>query len=151
MVKVLQLVSHHMVSLFVYTNKLTIGWQFIRLYEQLKEKYDYGIAIHASSELTGTYQSSVNAAKQTGFHVEVIDAKIGAYALGQMIKRGLNLQRIGKDFKEIVETIRTLPEKAEMFLLPSSLNQLKRSGRVSTTQAVFASLLRSEERRVGKE
>jgi len=115
--------------------------QFIRLYEQLKEKYDYGIAIHASSELTGTYQSSVNAAKQTGFHVEVIDSKIGAYALGQMIKRGLNLQRIGKGFKEIVETIRTLPEKAEMFLLPSSLNQLKRSGRVSTTQAVFASLL----------
>lgn len=115
--------------------------QFIELYEALKKEYDCGIAIHASSELTGTYQSSINAANQTGFNVEVIDSKIGAYALGQMIKRGLNLAKEGKDFKEIVDYVRTLPGKAEMFLLPASFNQLKRSGRVSTTQAIFASLL----------
>src|SRR5690625_2220958 len=50
--------------------------KFINLYNKLKEKYDFGIAIHASSELTGTYESSIMAAKQTGFPVEVIDSKI---------------------------------------------------------------------------
>src|SRR5690625_7173358 len=33
------------------------------------------------------------------------------------------------------------PNQTEMYLLPESMTQLKRSGRVSTTQAVFASLL----------
>src|SRR5690625_3865400 len=55
---------------------------FITLYQKLKSEYDYGIAIHASSELTGTYESSIIASKQTGFPVQVIDSKIGAYALG---------------------------------------------------------------------
>src|SRR5690625_6364164 len=32
--------------------------EFIKLYEKLKEEYDYGIAIHASSELTGTDRKS---------------------------------------------------------------------------------------------
>lgn len=115
--------------------------EFLELYERLKTEYDYGIAIHASKALTGTYNSSMTASKQTGFSVEVIDSKIGAYALGKMIKNGIELEKQGKTYEEIVEKMRSYPNKAEMYLLPSSLDQLKRSGRVSTTQAVFASLL----------
>lgn len=116
--------------------------EFLELYEQLKEKYDYGIAIHASKELTGTYESSVMAAQQTGFQVEVIDSKMGAYALGKMIKNGIELEKQGKTYEEVVATLHTYPDQAEMFLLPSSFEQMKRSGRVSTPQAVFASLLK---------
>ncbi len=115
--------------------------EFIDLFEKLKEEYDCGIAIHASGELTGTYQSSMNASRQTGFSVQIIDSKIGAYALGKMIKNGIELEKQGKTYEEIVEVLKMYPEQTEMFLLPSSLEQLKRSGRVSTTQAVFASLL----------
>ncbi|HLS61697.1 MAG TPA: DegV family protein [Virgibacillus sp.] len=115
--------------------------EFIELYEKLKSEYDCGIAIHASSALTGTYDSSINASKQTGFPVEVIDSKIGAYALGKMIQNGLSFEKQGKSMEEIVEVLRTYPDQTEMYLLPSSLDQLKRSGRVSTPQAIFASLL----------
>lgn len=115
--------------------------EFIKLYEKLKTEYDCGIALHASSELTGTYQSSVVASKQIGFPVEVIDSKIGSYALGKMISIGLELEQQGKSYKEIVATLREYPNQTEMYLLPESMEQLKRSGRVSTTQAVFASLL----------
>lgn len=115
--------------------------EFINLYEKLKETYDYGIAIHASSELTGTYQSSINASKQTGFPVEVIDSKIGAYALGKMIRNGIELEKQGKTYEEMIQIVKTYPEQTDMYLLPASFEQLKRSGRVSTTQAVFASLL----------
>lgn len=114
---------------------------FINLYEKLKEEYNFGIAIHASSELTGTYDSSINASRETGFPVEVIDSKIGAYALGKMIRNGIELEKQGKSYEEIIAALNTYPEQTEMFLLPASLDQLKRSGRVSTTQAVFASLL----------
>ncbi len=115
--------------------------EFIELYEELKEKYDYGIAIHASKALTGTYESSKVASKQTGFPVEVIDSKMGAYALGKMIRNGIELKEQGKSYEEIVAKLHTYPDEAEMFLLPSSLEQMKRSGRVSTPQAIFASLL----------
>lgn len=115
--------------------------EFIKLYEELMEKYDGGIAIHASSALTGTYESSKNASQQTGFPVEVIDSKIGAYALGKMIRNGIAFEKEGKSYEEIVSILRTYPNKTEMYLLPASLEQLKRSGRVSTPQAIFASLL----------
>src|SRR5699024_5376767 len=94
-----------------------------------------------SSALTGTYESSINASRQTGFPVEVIDSKIGAYALGKMVRNGIELEKQGKTYEEIITRLKTYPEQTEMYLLPASLNQLKRSGRVSTTQAVFASLL----------
>src|SRR5690625_813533 len=115
--------------------------EFIHLYEKLKEEYDCGIAIHASSQLTGTYQSSINAANQVDFTVEVIDSKIGAYALGKMIQNGIQLEKQGKSYEDIVTALKMYTKRAEMYLLPSSLEQLKRSGRVSTPQAIFASLL----------
>src|SRR5690625_365229 len=110
---------------------------FIKLFEKLRKTYECGIALHASSELTGTYQSSKNASHQTGFPVEVIDSKIGAYALGKMIRNGLQLAKEGLSYEKIVSKLKILPQKTEMYLLPSSLDQLKRSGRVSTPQAIF--------------
>src|SRR5699024_7749699 len=111
------------------------------LYEELKEHYDYGIAIHASKMLTGTYESSKVASKQTGFSVEVIDSKMGNYALGKMIKYGLEMKAQGKTYEDIVTKLKSFSDEAEMFLLPESLEQMKRSERVSAPKAMFASLL----------
>ncbi|WP_019240524.1 MULTISPECIES: DegV family protein [Bacillus] len=114
---------------------------FIELYTKLKKDYDYAIAIHASSALTGTYQSSSTASVITEFpNVEVIDSKIGDYCLKYMVQKGVELEKEGKCFEEIVETLRTLPEQTNMYILPASLEQLKKSGRVSSAQK-FASLL----------
>lgn len=114
---------------------------FIKLFNELKEKYDGGIALHASSALTGTYQSAKSAATQTGFPVVAIDSKIGAYPLGQMIKNGIQLVKQGLSYEKIVDALKTYPGKSEMFILPSNLEQLKKSGRVSNAQSIFASLL----------
>ncbi|MBB6452350.1 DegV family protein with EDD domain [Salirhabdus euzebyi] len=115
--------------------------EFIEVYEKVKEEYDCGIAIHASSELTGTYQSSVSASQMTGFPVEVIDSRIGSYPLGKMIQNGIEMQESGKSFEEIVEIMKAYPQQTDLYLLPASFDQLKRSGRVSTAQTVFANLM----------
>ncbi|MDX8045678.1 DegV family protein [Gracilibacillus sp. S3-1-1] len=114
---------------------------FVTLYERLKEEYDVGIAIHASSQLTGTYQSSLSAAEMVGFDVEVIDSKIGDFALGQMMKNGIRMEQEGKSVEEIVGKLRSYPELAQMYLMPQSFEQMRKSGRVSTTQSLFATLL----------
>lgn len=114
---------------------------FVSLYEKLKEEYDAGIAIHASSQLTGTYSSSVSASEMADFPVEVIDSKIGDYALGKMIQNGIDMVNEGKEYDQVVSKLRTLPELAQMYLMPQNFEQLRKSGRVSTAQSIFASLL----------
>ncbi|WP_018933648.1 DegV family protein [Gracilibacillus lacisalsi] len=114
---------------------------FITLYERLKEEYDFGIAIHASSQLTGTYQSSISASEMVGFDVEVIDSKIGDFALGKMIENGVQMARDGYSVTEIVQQLRSYPAFAQMYLMPQSFDQLRKSGRVSAAQSIFASLL----------
>ncbi|MFC4388637.1 DegV family protein [Gracilibacillus marinus] len=114
---------------------------FVTLYEKLKQEYEFGIAIHASSQLTGTYQSSVSASEMVDFPVEVIDSKIGDYALGKMIINGINMVNERMDIQHVISTLRTYPDLAQMYLMPQSFEQMRKSGRVSTTQSIFASLL----------
>ncbi|WP_335873019.1 DegV family protein [Bacillus sp. 2205SS5-2] len=123
------------------TSQPAIG-EFVERFKELKEKYEYGIAIHASSSLTGTYQGSLMAAEMVGFPVQVIDSKVGSYALGNMIEQGILLEKSGKSYETIVEYIRTLPDKARLYLVPGSLEQLQKGGRLSTTQTFIGNLLK---------
>src|SRR5690625_4016966 len=58
-----------------------------------------------------------------------------------MIRNGIELEKQGKTYDEIVATIKKYTTKTEMYLLPESFGQLKNSGRVTTAQAIFATLL----------
>ncbi|MEI5906355.1 DegV family protein [Bacillus spongiae] len=123
------------------TSQPAIG-EFVERFKNLKEKYDYGIAIHASSALTGTYQGSVMAAEMVDFPVEVIDSKVGSFALGKMIERGIQLEQAGESYEKIVDYLHTLPDKARLYLVPGSLEQLHKGGRVSTTQTIIGNLIK---------
>lgn len=122
------------------TSQPALG-EFVELYNRLKEEYDCGIAIHASSELTGTFFTSQMASKITGFRVEAIDSKMGAYVLGELVKQALQLADEGKSVAEIVEATKSVASRGEMYLLPASFVQMRNSGRVSTSQALVATLL----------
>ncbi|WP_078410201.1 DegV family protein [Priestia abyssalis] len=115
---------------------------FVELYSKLKQNYEYAIAIHASSVLTGTFQASATAAQMEEFNVEVIDSKIGSYPLGKMVEKGVELEKQGKSYEEIVSHLRTLPDKGRLYLVPGSLTQLQKGGRLSTTQAIIGSLIK---------
>ena len=122
------------------TSQPALG-EFVDLYNKLKEEYEIGIALHASSELTGTYQTSLMASKITGFDIEAIDSKMGAYVLGKLVQYAMSLEKKGKSVEEIVKAVEKMSKRAEMFLLPASFTQMKNSGRVSTSQALIANLL----------
>jgi DegV family protein with EDD domain len=123
------------------TSQPAIG-EFVELYKKLKEQYKHAIAIHASSALTGTYQSSIAASSMVDYQVEVIDSKIGSYPLGRMIEIGVALQKEGKSYEEIVSYLKTLPDKANLYMAPGSLEQLHKGGRLSTTQVIIGSLIK---------
>ncbi|WP_313640381.1 DegV family protein [Paenibacillus sp. FSL K6-0276] len=116
--------------------------EFIELYERLKEEYDEIIAVHLSSELSGTYNASMQAADIAEATVIGIDAKVGAYPIREMIMRGIHWQKKGLSGLEIKEKIENIIQNMSFYLIPASLTQLHRSGRVSGSQVVLSQLLR---------
>ena len=115
--------------------------EMLELFKEIQKNYDHVIAIHATGALTGAYSGAVSATKETGIDAFVLDSQIGSFPLGKMVERAVSLEQQGKSFDEIVAEIQTLPAKGRLFLTPGSLEQLHKGGRVTGTQAVFATLL----------
>ncbi len=125
------------------TSQPTIG-EFMDIFNEIEEsgEYDSVISIHASSELTGTYQSALSVSKEIEKPVTVIDSKIGSYPMRQMIVRAVEGREKGDTLEEVEAAISELIEDSQLYLIPHSLSQMKKSGRVSASQSVLASLLR---------
>lgn len=116
--------------------------EFVELYERLKEEYDEIIAIHCSSELSGTFHNSMQAADIAGVTVIGIDSKVGAYPIREMILRGVHWQQAGCSALEIKSRIENIIEEMSFYLIPASLSQLHRSGRLSGSQLLLGQLMR---------
>lgn len=123
------------------TSQPAIG-EMLALYEKLEaEGYDLAIALHLSSGLSGTIESARSAAEMTGFKVYPIDSKIGSYPMVKMIEAGSELLANGKEVEEVVAAIEGMTARAHLSFIPSSLNQLHKSGRVSGTQNFLSNIL----------
>lgn len=116
--------------------------EFIELYESLKDQYDEIITIHCSTALSGTLHTSMQAAEIAGVKVTAIDSMAGAYPHREMILQGLEWQRQGASAAEIKANIEQMIKNMSFYLIPASLQNLHRSGRVSGTQLVLSQLLK---------
>lgn len=116
--------------------------EFIELYESLKDQYDEIITIHCSTALSGTLHTSMQAAEIAGVKVTAIDSRAGAYPHREMILQGLEWQKQGASAAEIKANIEQMIENMSFYLIPASLQNLHRSGRVSGTQLILSQLLK---------
>ncbi|GAA3734181.1 DegV family protein [Salinicoccus jeotgali] len=124
------------------TSQPTIG-EFMEIYEKIEadDSFDSVIAIHASSELTGTYQSSLSASENIDKPLHVIDSRIGSYPMKQMVEHAVESKESDKGIEEVVKEIQSMTDRAQLYLLPKSFNQMRKSGRVSASQSMLASVL----------
>ncbi|MEI5908483.1 DegV family protein [Bacillus spongiae] len=113
---------------------------FIELYTKLKQEYDEAIAVHLSSDLSGTYNASNLAAKLTGFPVEVIDSRILSYPLTMMIEKGMKLHSNGLGAKEIGDILRKEHTNYQNFILVGKIEQLYKGGRINAIQKMIGSI-----------
>ncbi|MNH85351.1 DegV domain-containing protein [compost metagenome] len=116
--------------------------EFVELYESLKDKYDEIIAIHCSSELSGTMNTSMQAAEMAEVKVTGIDSQAGAFPLREMILNGVKWHKHGKTVQEIKERIEQMAHNLAFYVIPASLQRLHRSGRVTGTQLLVSQLLK---------
>ncbi|WP_409298587.1 DegV family protein [Peribacillus sp. SCS-26] len=116
--------------------------EFVELYEKLKTEYDEGVAIHASSKLTGTYKTSIMAAEIAGFKLHALDSETGSYPLSFLVKKGISLAEEGAGAEEVISELKGILDTTRLYLVPSNLNQLQKSGRVTSGQKVLATLFK---------
>lgn len=114
---------------------------FIFLYEELKKEYDEAIVVHASGKLSGAYSSSIQAAAIVGFPIHAVDSWIGSFPLKFMIETGLALHKKEIEVKQILKELTEMRQKCRLLLLPSNLEQLRKSGRVSNFSTIIGNIL----------
>ncbi|MFD1030083.1 DegV family protein [Metaplanococcus flavidus] len=123
------------------TSQPAIG-EMLALYEELEAQgYDLAIALHLSSGLSGTFESAQSASEMTDFKVYPVDSKIGSFPMVKMIEAGDKLFAEGKEAEEVIAAITDMTARSHLSFIPSSLEQLHKSGRVSGTQTFLSNLL----------
>jgi DegV family protein with EDD domain len=115
--------------------------KFLSLFEKLKEEYEGAIAIHISSQLSGTLYSCKSGAEMAEFTLETVDSKSMGYAITSLLKMGIEWEKEGLSLEEISAKLREETENLENYILLGSLEQFYKGGRMSGTQYLLGNIL----------
>jgi hypothetical protein len=119
---------------------------FVNLYSQLVSQYDSVIALHVSSGLSGTFNTSETAARQvekeSGKRVTVIDSRKLSGGLGLLVKLSAEMIAAGKTHDEVVDKIEMSKLTTGIFVSVRTLEFFIRSGRISAVKGFIARLLK---------
>lgn len=120
--------------------------EFLKLYEHIKKQgYEEILVMTISTALSGTYDSATQAAQQTDIPVpvHVIDTKLASAAMPLLARRARELEKEGKDIKQIVEIIQNdiKSGRYKAIFYVSNFDFLIKGGRVTRLQGFFGSIL----------
>lgn len=124
----------------VSTSQPAIG-DFVTLYEKLKEEYDMGIAIHLSSDLSGTYSASVQGAEIAEFKLLAIDSRAGIYTMGLMLEELIERVERGDALEDVEAYMKERVEDVRIELTLQNLTQMQKGGRISKSKALIGNML----------
>lgn len=122
------------------TSQPAIG-ETVELFETLKETYDLAIAVHVSSELSGTLNATRQAAEIADFPLFAVDSKLISLPMFEMIQKGNELLKQGAIPEEVADYLSHMHTHAHLYVTVGSLEQLHKGGRVSSIQLFMGSLL----------
>ena len=124
------------------TSQPAIG-EFFVLYEELAKDHNEAIAIHLSSGISGTLNTSRTAGNMVeNIEVEVIDSKIACYGLGFMVIEAAKLAGEGKSVAEIKDRIEYLVENMRGYFIVDDLSYLHKGGRLNAAEYLIGSMLK---------
>ena len=115
---------------------------FNELYTRLAKEYDLIFSIHVSSELSGTYSSSVQAGKMVDIPVYSVDSSFLSYPLTILLKKAMKLWDHFQEPDIVIQSIHAIKSKMNIFVWIGSLQQLHKSGRLSASKYLLGSLMK---------
>ena len=123
------------------TSQPAIG-QFIDTYDNLGADGSKIISIHMTSQLSGTYQTAVQASHMSDSDVTVVDSQSISFGLGYQIKHLIEWTRQGLTVDEILKKIRHLQDNTKLFVVIGQLSQLIKGGRISKTKGLIGNMIK---------
>lgn len=117
---------------------------FVEAYKQAREEAnaDSVLAIVVSSEVSGTYNSAIQAKDQVDFPVEVVDSRIASIPLTFLAMEAAEARDAGKSFEETVALIRAKVDDVAIFFTVATLEYLHRGGRIGGAAKFFGEALK---------
>lgn len=117
---------------------------FVETYTKMaNDGVEHIISIHLSSELSGTYQSSVLAADLVKNNVAVynIDSRTATIGLGLIVLAAANMVETGMELEDIIVQLQKIVQNTDLYFLIDSLDNLHKGGRIGKASHLFGSLL----------
>ncbi|RMI30724.1 DegV family protein [Streptomyces triticirhizae] len=99
------------------------------------------VSLHLSSEISGTYDAAVLAAREATVPVRVVDSGMIAMALGFCVLAAAEVADAGGSVDEAVAAAVKRAEATRALFYVDTLEHLRRGGRIGTAQALLGSAL----------
>ena len=116
--------------------------EFLEVFQDILTKQDEIIGIFISSKLSGTYSSAVIAKEQLGeARIHLVDSGSTSFGLALLVVLAARMVRQNKTAEEIVAHLETAKKKILFYGVINTLENLKKGGRLSTTDALAGTLL----------
>lgn len=112
------------------------------LYRQLLEKFDRIVSVHVSSKLSGTCSTARSVAQQFGDRIKVIDSLSLNGGLSFVIEEARRKLAAGVTWDKLEEALAPLIAQIRGFVLPATLEYLRRGGRIGGLQHFVGSMLK---------
>jgi DegV family protein with EDD domain len=116
--------------------------RFIEVFKPAIENGHEVICLTISSKLSGTFESAAAAAKEVGEDkISVIDSKLTVAGLYFLIEQAAEQVVQGLNREEIVDNIIEKVDKIKIYLVPESLEYLKKGGRIGGAKAFLGTIM----------
>jgi DegV family protein with EDD domain len=123
------------------TSAPSVGSFQERYEKQLKAGATRILSIHPPNELSGTFNAARLAAQEFGERVKVLDSGQLSLGIGFQILLAAEAAERGALLEEVTALVESVRKRVRVAALLSTLEYVRRSGRVSWARAVIGSLL----------
>jgi DegV family protein with EDD domain len=115
---------------------------FLEAYERAAKRGCHGVvSVHLSSKMSGTYDSAVVAATRAAIPVRVVDTASMAMGVGHAALSAAHAADEGQPLDEVAEAAIMRAAASRAFFTVSTLEYLRRSGRIGRAQALLGTAL----------
>jgi len=116
---------------------------FADVYQKLSDETDGIVSIQVTSKLSGTYESALQGRvlADTKCPIEVVDTLSVSMGQGLIAMAAARLAKAGENLQRIIEEVRQIIPRMQVFILLDTLKYLHKGGRIGKAKALLGALL----------